>query len=223
MRMRLSFSLSFLFLSLLLASAGFGLAGPISNVGIPGTSAGTKTGIYILPGDLIHFVAAGQVNTLPPNSGSLASPDGNGSPCTASCLLPSAHFGTLIGRIGEQGAWFFVGSTNVLSSNKAGMLYLAVNDTIFDNNTGGFAASISISAGFAFCSPTADALCLAGNRFRVQAFWGLPDGTRGTGQVAPCGTSDSGLLWFFGPTNWEVLVKVLNACTFNQRYWVFAA
>ncbi|MCP4658622.1 MAG: hypothetical protein GY856_24695 [bacterium] len=37
------------------------------------------------------------------------------------------------------------------------------------------------------------------------------------------GSDDSGLLWFFDPDNWELLVKVLDGCAVNQRYWVFAA
>ncbi|MCP4658010.1 MAG: hypothetical protein GY856_21585 [bacterium] len=37
------------------------------------------------------------------------------------------------------------------------------------------------------------------------------------------GSDDSGLFWFFDPDNWEMLVKVLDACGLNGRYWVFAA
>ncbi|MDA8021020.1 MAG: hypothetical protein MPN21_26580 [Thermoanaerobaculia bacterium] len=33
----------------------------------------------------------------------------------------------------------------------------------------------------------------------------------------------SGLFYFFGRDNWEVLFKVLDACTFNDRFWFFAA
>jgi hypothetical protein len=32
---------------------------------------------------------------------------------------------------------------------------------------------------------------------------------------------DSGLFEFFGGDNWEVLVKVLDGCGFNDRFWVF--
>ncbi|HEY4563258.1 MAG TPA: hypothetical protein VIJ36_09775, partial [Thermoanaerobaculia bacterium] len=28
--------------------------------------------------------------------------------------------------------------------------------------------------------------------------------------------------WFFDPANVETIVKVLNGCGLNQRYWVFA-
>lgn len=34
---------------------------------------------------------------------------------------------------------------------------------------------------------------------------------------------ESGVLWFFGPSNLEFLVKVLNGCGVNSRIWVYAA
>ena len=33
----------------------------------------------------------------------------------------------------------------------------------------------------------------------------------------------SGVLWFFRPDNWEMLIKVLDGCSINQRFWVLAA
>ncbi len=35
-------------------------------------------------------------------------------------------------------------------------------------------------------------------------------------------TSDSGYFWFFNSANIELVVKVLDACTVNDHYWVFA-
>ena len=37
------------------------------------------------------------------------------------------------------------------------------------------------------------------------------------------GIAQGGVFSFFGRQNPEVLVKVLDACGFNDRYWVFAA
>ncbi|HSS77993.1 MAG TPA: hypothetical protein VLV54_14780 [Thermoanaerobaculia bacterium] len=31
-------------------------------------------------------------------------------------------------------------------------------------------------------------------------------------------TDETGYLWFFSNTNVEAVVKVLNACSFNQRF-----
>jgi hypothetical protein len=37
------------------------------------------------------------------------------------------------------------------------------------------------------------------------------------------GSTDTGLFWFFDEQNWEVMVKILDACDFNGKYWVYAA
>jgi N-acetylneuraminic acid mutarotase len=75
----------------------------------------------------------------------------------------------------------------------------------------------------AACVPSATSACLQGARFRVEVDWHDFVGNGGAAQVAASGTPDSGLFWFYGPDNWEVLVKVLNGCQQNDRYWVFAA
>jgi uncharacterized delta-60 repeat protein len=75
------------------------------------------------------------------------------------------------------------------------------------------------------CTPSSQALCLQGGRFRVEATWHDFTGGGGSANVAQAGTADSGILYFYGPDNWEILVKVLNGCGVNGngRYWVFAA
>lgn len=72
----------------------------------------------------------------------------------------------------------------------------------------------------AACTPSSTRMCLQNNRFSVTVNWQTSSGS-GAGQVASAGTTDSGLFWFFGSNNWEMLVKVLNACSTNSRYWVF--
>jgi hypothetical protein len=72
------------------------------------------------------------------------------------------------------------------------------------------------------CAGTAASMCLNGDRFRVQASWKRPDGGSGPGGTVPF-TADSGSFWFFDPSNIELNVKVLDACSFNGRYWVFAS
>ncbi|MEM9552894.1 MAG: hypothetical protein AAGC60_01445 [Acidobacteriota bacterium] len=68
-------------------------------------------------------------------------------------------------------------------------------------------------------------LRLRGGRFEVLATWRDFDDRTGIGRaVAGAPPSDeAGMLWFFGPTNWELLVKVLDGCALNARLWVFAA
>ena len=74
----------------------------------------------------------------------------------------------------------------------------------------------------ALCVPTATSLCLSRGRFRVEVAWDA-NGSSGAGRTVPAASADSGLFWFFAPDNWEVMVKVLDGCGVNGRYWVFAA
>jgi predicted esterase len=87
-----------------------------------------------------------------------------------------------------------------------------------------FVASKSYPATASACFPDPGHLCLGeGGRFRVEVTWKDFAGRTGVGSVASCTTADSGLFWFFDPTNWELLVKVLDGCAVNGHHWVFAA
>lgn len=72
----------------------------------------------------------------------------------------------------------------------------------------------------AACTSGAQSLCLAGNRFRVEAGWRLPNGTSGPAR-AVAADADSGSFWFFGPDNLELTVKVLDGRGVNGKFWVF--
>ncbi len=69
---------------------------------------------------------------------------------------------------------------------------------------------------------TTTGLCLSQERFRAEVAWRSFDGTAGAGNAVPVATDDSGLLWFFEAANWEMLIKVLDGCALNDRFWVFA-
>ena len=49
--------------------------------------------------------------------------------------------------------------------------------------------------------------------------WLLPSGP-GKGQAVPL-TSDTGLFWFFGNSNLELIVKVLDGRPVNGHFWVY--
>lgn len=66
------------------------------------------------------------------------------------------------------------------------------------------------------------ALLVGGGRFAVEATWRTPAGEIGGAQPVAL-TGDTGYLWFFGPTNVEVVLKVIDGCALNDRFWVFAA
>lgn len=55
----------------------------------------------------------------------------------------------------------------------------------------------------------------------MTAAWRTSDGKTGKARAAPL-TDDSGSFWFFDRANLEMIVKVLNGCGLNDRYWVFA-
>jgi len=72
----------------------------------------------------------------------------------------------------------------------------------------------------ATCVPDATTLCLNKARFRVEAWWQTNEGL-GTGQAVALG-GDTGYFWFFNKDNVELIIKVLDGCALNSRYWVFA-
>jgi concanavalin A-like lectin/glucanase superfamily protein len=104
-----------------------------------------------------------------------------------------------------------------------------LNDPVGGHNGGVFnpAAAFPFSSAVApNCgSSTVNALCLQ-TRFSIVTKWrtnptpGTP--TDGSGSVVVAGPN-SGIFWFFSSDNWEVMVKALNGCGLNSRYWVFSA
>jgi len=74
------------------------------------------------------------------------------------------------------------------------------------------------------CAGDATHACLQQGRYRIGLTWQDASGRTGVGSPVPAAVSpDSAVLWFFDPSNWEMLVKVLDGCGLNQRVWVFAA
>lgn len=65
------------------------------------------------------------------------------------------------------------------------------------------------------------AFLLNQDRFLVSADWETDDGRAGHAVGVEL-AADSGYFWFFDPTNVELIVKVLDGCAINDRFWVFA-
>ncbi len=72
------------------------------------------------------------------------------------------------------------------------------------------------------CVPSDTSACLAGGRFRVEARFTTPQGGTGMARVV-VDTADSARFWFFDADNTELVVKALDGCALNGRYWVFAS
>ena len=80
------------------------------------------------------------------------------------------------------------------------------------------------------CVAGATTLCIddqpgdARFEIKVQYQTAQGSGRSGDGQAVPLGSlgvSRGGLFWFFGAGNPEMLVKVLDACSVSQSFWVF--
>ena len=71
------------------------------------------------------------------------------------------------------------------------------------------------------CVANQTTLCLNNDRFKVEVDWRTLRGDEGPGMAVEL-TPDTGYFWFFNPENVEMVLKVLDGCDFNNRYWVFA-
>ena len=70
------------------------------------------------------------------------------------------------------------------------------------------------------CTPTPTAFC-GQNRFRVEVSFVDPrNGSAGQGRATQL-TDDTGVFWFFAPSNLELMVKVLDGSGVNGHFWVF--
>lgn len=71
------------------------------------------------------------------------------------------------------------------------------------------------------CGTTPDRLCLNQDRFQVTSTFLTYASVSGVG-MAQAMTGDTGYFWFFNPANVEAVIKVINGCSFNGNYWIYA-
>lgn len=71
------------------------------------------------------------------------------------------------------------------------------------------------------CTADATTLCLSSGRFNVKVAWASSNGQSGKGQAAVV-TGDTGYVWFFTPSNVEVILKVVDGRGINSAFWIFA-
>lgn len=93
--------------------------------------------------------------------------------------------------------------------------------TITGTGTGFLTFPVALNCG----ATTATTHCLL-NRFAITARWRTDAAgklTNAQAQVAGTANAGSGLFQFFSPDNWEIMVKALNGCGLNNRYWIFSA
>jgi Protein of unknown function (DUF1566) len=78
------------------------------------------------------------------------------------------------------------------------------------------------------CTPSDTTLCLLGGRFSASLQWNDGSGTRDAyvAQSKTDGSNSAAGLFYFYPSdsaNWEVLVKVIDGCNSNSRFWTLVS
>ncbi len=89
-------------------------------------------------------------------------------------------------------------------------------------------AALAPTRAAAACTPSATRLCLLGGRFAATLTWDDGSGWKTALVAEPRadgGSSASGLFRFYesDPSNWEVLVKMVDGCRTNGRFWVLVS
>jgi hypothetical protein len=120
---------------------------PVSVV-VPGTEQWTDTGIDLSIDDEVLIEADGEITPSDPDV-PLYGPDGVSDRPSARVFnvegLEEANHAGLIGRIGEAGAPFQVGSQLQSKADTEGRLFLGINDSGVGNNAGEFTATITVN------------------------------------------------------------------------------
>lgn len=84
-------------------------------------------------------------------------------------------------------------------------------------------ATVSDTLTFTVLDGASSQLSLHGGRFTARVTWRAFDGSSGVAKLVPGSSNESGLFWFFARGNAELLLKVLDACSYNGHFWVIGA
>jgi hypothetical protein len=106
-----------------------------------------------------------------------------------------------------------------LTLDATGTWTLAANNNANMFQAGAF--TLGLTCATPKCPFNGATLCLQDGRFSVTASFDAGGGDAGIAQAVAL-TTDTGYLWFFAAANVEAVVKVLDACAFNGKFWVFA-
>jgi hypothetical protein len=106
--------------------------------------------------------------------------------------------------------------------NPAGTAFLPIQDTaaFVCNSSLPMDAAMSATTGVQSEAQADANVLLLNNRYKVEAKWKTPQAS-GVAQAVAL-TADTGYFWFFNATNVEVIVKALDGCGVNNRFWIFA-
>jgi hypothetical protein len=107
------------------------------------------------------------------------------------------------------------------SLDSTGTWTLSANNNASFFQSGAYTIGLTCGSTAPGCLPNATTMCLANGRFAVQATFDAGGGNAGDAHAVAL-TSDTGYLWFFTDTNVEAVVKTLDGCGLNSKWWVFA-
>lgn len=99
------------------------------------------SGIELAVGDHVEIVARGEAES----GGGTSGPAGDPNPDYRSASIIDGGHNALIAKIGLRGDPFLVAQRLTFDAEEAGPLFLGVNDTGVDNNSGAYVADITVS------------------------------------------------------------------------------
>lgn len=118
---------------------------PIAGIGNPmsiqASTAWTDTTITVRRGETLKVESSGRV-MFSRDRGAIATTAGSGQP-GRQYPVPTLPVGALIGKIGNDGRPFAIGSGTSISASGTGRLFLGVNDDDFSDNSGAFTVTIT--------------------------------------------------------------------------------
>lgn len=122
-----------------------------------------------------------------------------------------------------DGLWHRTTSSSAATA-PAAALFANVRVSLAKTEAGGTATAYFDNLVFkpqGTCAVLPDRLCLNNGRFQVSSTFETYSGQTGVG-LAQAMTGDTGYFWFFSAANVEVVLKVINGCSYNSHYWIYA-
>ncbi len=121
------------------------MSGGTGTVTVPANQPWTDTGIFLHAGDVVTISATGTASMgagWPPMPPAGRPPDCGGR---QGFPAPQVPCWSLIGRLGEDGPVFYVGSGTTFGVPKDGELFLGVNDDQIGDNSGSWTATVAVN------------------------------------------------------------------------------
>lgn len=114
-----------------------------AEVDVPAAQVWTNSGIEVARGDQVEVTARGEVVHSTTHR-QRCGPEGVPGARYEANVVRQLNHGALLGRIGPTGAPFLVGDHERFTASHGGALYLGVNDSGTDNNSGRFTAEVEV-------------------------------------------------------------------------------